>query len=141
MTELKKEYDILSKINDELLNGNEELAEMLLNEKDGYYATFMDNKYVYKSIPALLLKHRKDLYKSYIDCSENNNALSIYEDSQELLDAGTYVSDTDMYHESRIMKALQYLTNDNIVRVWYDQLIDTGPAVESKVDSFLMEGN
>lgn len=94
-----------------------------------YYATSIVNKYVYKDVSSLLIEHRKDLYKNYFKCNEENQLLKANNKNLKSIEEAFLVEDTGIYYESRIMKKLQYLINDNVVRIWDDQLIDTMPCI------------
>jgi len=102
-----------------------------LDPKDGtvkpYYAESIIDKYEYKNIKALLKAKRPDLHKNYekllkagaettLQLTENMNAKSI--------EISQYVPETTMYGPSKIMKSLQYLKDDNVIRYWNDEVIE-----------------
>lgn len=97
-----------------------------------YYATSIVNKYVYKDVSSLLIEHRKDLYKNYLKCSEGNQLLKANDKNNESKEESLLIEDTGIYYESRIIKKIQYLINDNVVRIWNDQLIDAMPCIGSQ---------
>lgn len=100
-----------------------------LNPYDGsitpYYALSITEKYVYKNINELLLSKRKDLYDNLI-LSQNNikDKYLINQESLDIYDEPQLVQETNIYKISNVMKAIQYLTNDNIIRIWDDNVIN-----------------
>lgn len=108
------------------------LNHIYVNPYDGsvipYYATSVVDKYVYTSIGDLLLAQRKDLYKNYQKLLEgdNNSKKVLIIGSQSLnVDTVNHVTDTLMYKPSKIMKVIQYLTEQNIIRIWNEEVLST----------------
>lgn len=54
---------------------------------------------------------------------KKNNEIKVYDFE--------HYEDTAIYRESRIMKSLQYLINDNIIRLWNDNLITNKENLET----------
>ena len=90
-----------------------------------YYALDIIEKYEYPNIISLLKYHNQLLYKNYVKMIENNSQSNIVKaaDVKEIKKA-VLVEDTSMYKISRIFKALQYTTNNNIVRIWNDEFVN-----------------
>jgi hypothetical protein len=90
-----------------------------------YYATDIVNKKVYKNISSLLFCERKDLYDRYvgqINSGECVNSQAAIESTEKIIKKTETDLSTEIYGISRIFKGLQYSTNYNIVRTWYDKL-------------------
>lgn len=112
---------------------------LYINPYDGtitpYYATSIIDKYLYKNIDKLLANHCQNLYLNYKKLNqEKHNIISKGNNEIKIYDFEHYES-TAIYRESRVMKALQYLLNDNIIRFWNDDLISNKDTLEN----FLIE--
>ena len=55
--------------------------------------------------------------------NNNNNSLMILNSDLKESTKKTYVPETEMYRISRILKSFQYITKNNIVRLWNDAII------------------
>ena len=96
-----------------------------LNIYDGkitpYWAASMDYKVIYSSVQELLTKNCPKMLEN-IKNSKDNNLIKM---KNELIPkGGQFYEDTGIYKESRIMKRIQYLVDDNIIRIWNDNLLD-----------------
>ena len=118
------------------------LNHIYVNPADGkvtpYYATSIIDKYVHPDIKNLLFERRKDLYNAYIEWVDGKMAaeLMIPDVETEVGTAAVYVSETDIYRVSRIIRSLQYLWECNIIRKWDDNVIGFGMrAVDTTEDS------
>ncbi len=89
-----------------------------------YYASSMKDKYIYDSIPSLLKKQREDLYTKYLEIEGEIDKSKCINHSNALDKKPLFVSDTTMYKSSRIMKNIQYLFDDGIIRVWNDKIVE-----------------
>mgnify|MGYP004685990369 CR=1 FL=1 len=90
-----------------------------------YFAYSMIDKYVYTNLISLLKAHNKELYENYIKLlgyGSNNKNLIIFNNNLIESNKKTFVSETDMYRISRILKGFQYTTKNNIVRLWNDTI-------------------
>lgn len=99
-----------------------------------YCATSIDNKFVFSSIERLLIETRKDLYNNYTKLlkSKSEGIMLLTQKTIVLKrELSQFVSDTSMYKPSRIMKSLQYLTEDNVIRVWNDEIIDNNLYIDN----------
>ena len=89
-----------------------------------YHATSIINKYVYKNLFSLLFYQNKKLYHNYtklIDSSFNyKNGLTTK--SKGINPRRNFVLDTKIYKYSRIIRAVQYLDDSNIIRMWNQEL-------------------
>lgn len=90
-----------------------------------YFAYSMIDKYVYTNLISLLKAHNKELYGNYIKLlgsGSNNKNLIVFNNNLQESNKKTFVSETDMYRISRILKSFQYTTKYNIVRLWNDTI-------------------
>lgn len=85
-----------------------------------YWADSIDFKIVYSSFQELLSNHCPNLLENI-----NNSKNELVVMKNELIPTGgEFYEDTKIYRESRIMKKIQYLIDDNIIRIWNDNLLD-----------------
>lgn len=89
-----------------------------------YFAESIDSKHVYKNISSLLEYNCPEIfekYKAILNDKNQTNNLIIYnnKNSNETI----FVSSTEIYKNSNIMKTIQYLIVNNIIRIWSDDLI------------------
>ena len=106
-----------------------------LNPSDGkltfYFADSITQKYVYESIEALLIDQSKksigwdkEQYKRML----NKYRKSLPADRKEKLQSASttpyFVASTDMYKVSRVIKRLQHITDNNILRVWHNGVLE-----------------
>ena len=85
-----------------------------------YWAASMDYKIVYPSFQELLSNH---CHKMLENMNSNKNEL-VVKKNELIPSGGEFYEDTKIYRESRIMKKIQYLIDDNIIRVWNDNLLE-----------------
>ena len=107
------------------------LNHIFFNPVDGeifpYFATSMNNKIQYPNVGALLLAQREDLYKNYIKILNSmDEGVELLEGKASIVksEAAQYISDTYMYSPSRTMRAIQYLVDANVIRLWNDKIMD-----------------
>ena len=105
---------------------------LYVNPVDGtvtpYYALSIVDKFMYPDIYALLLEQRKDLYDSFMKLTGGKSeGIKLIQGKSKIpkTDVSQYVSDTQMYRPSRIMKSIQYLTDVNVIRIWNDKVMNT----------------
>lgn len=105
-----------------------------LNPFDGtlsfYYATSTTNKYVYENIEALLHGREEDSLEEdrsrYIEMDKKYQKLLSQkgEGSLQMIPSPPIlVNNTDMYVASRIIKRMQHIADNNVVRAWYDGVL------------------
>ena len=90
-----------------------------------YFANDMVDKYVYKNVLSLLRFNRLNLYNNYIKMIEdkkNSNSLIVLK-SNELSEKTEHVESTEMYVVSKKIKSMQYLSTNNIIRNWSDNVL------------------
>ena len=87
----------------------------------------MIDKYIYKNITSLLKYECPTLFNNYKKVLEDKNIknnLTLYDSNLKLSKSCKFNSDTTIYRYSRIIKGLQYTTNNHVVRLWADDLVD-----------------
>ena len=80
----------------------------------------MDYKIVYPSFQELLSNHCPKMLENM---NSNKNELVVMK-NELIPSGGEFYEDTKIYIESRMMKKIQYLIDDNIIRVWNDNLLE-----------------
>ncbi|KFZ26378.1 MAG: hypothetical protein KQ78_01319 [Candidatus Izimaplasma bacterium HR2] len=108
------------------------LNHLYLNPFDGkvtpYYATSINDKYVYKNIASLLRFRNIGLYNKYQKLLESGKDLSKFDmvpNEHQLISKSTIHSvKTEIYKFSRIAKGLQYLSQIKVIRIWNDNLME-----------------
>ena len=89
-----------------------------------YYANSIIDKYVYENLPSLLKYECPNLFSNYEKMpNTDSNNLVIYKNKYQLVKNKTYVSNTEMYKISRIIKGLQFTSEYSIIRLWNDDFI------------------
>ena len=99
-----------------------------INPTDGkvtpYFAYDMEQKYVYKDLYTLLEEKKPSLLQGYLEWQkvvQNNNQLFV--PNTNLADSAILVTDKTIYRASRIVKSIQYLLFQDIVREWNDKIL------------------
>lgn len=103
-----------------------------------YFAWSINDRYEYHDVKTLLLERRRDLYDNYMKLFDNNsNDIKLLrgETNVESTEISRFVTDTDMYIPSRIMRSLQYLTDVNVIRLWNDRIMDNQPCIVQRQTS------
>jgi len=101
-----------------------------INPMDGhvvpYHAIDMTEKYVYKNVESLIEDKCPRLltdFKKWKDKESNSFMLDTV--SFGLADGAVPVKDRDMYKASRIIRTIQYLLFQNIIRDWNDRILNS----------------
>jgi hypothetical protein len=103
---------------------------LYINPSDGkitpYYALSIQTKYVYDNIQSLLKTHNKQLYSNYCKLlSGKTSEITVLPTiATQCERTGTYDPDTTIYRNSRKLKTIQYLMEDNIIREFDQEIID-----------------
>lgn len=99
-------------------------SHIFLNPYDNtitpYYATDIVNKYVYQNVASLLFNNNKTLYLNF----KTNSSLDIVNNSYEIISKPKREPSTDIYKISRLIYALQRISNFNVIRLWNDNIIN-----------------
>lgn len=101
---------------------------LYVNVYDGkitpYFAFSMTDKVIYDDLRGLLKEKCPNLLKKY-DSNIKDTRTDLIPIKNDLMKSGkTYYEDTRIYHESRILKKIQYLIDDNIIRIWKDNILN-----------------
>lgn len=99
-----------------------------INPIDGrvipYYAIDMTEKYVYTDLYTLIEDKSPSLLPGYIKWKNSEqNSFMLVPSSFELSNSEILVTDRSMYKASRVIKTIQYLLFQNIIRDWNDKVL------------------
>lgn len=115
-----------------------------LDPKDGsvtpYFAWSMVDRWEYRDIRTLLRERREDLYSNYIRwLPEETAKLRCLEGDANTtgVDSAEEKAKESMYGKSRILRAVQYIVEANVVRIWDDKLLEQ--LVRLEKDKILLE--
>ena len=127
---------------------------LYLNPYDGkitaYWADNKINKITYSSIKSLI-RSRKPELKSMLDEAMRSGKLPILKNSTStrkkkndigFITVPKSVLETDIYEASKMMRLIQYMFDDKIVRIWNDEILklDNGISEISVIASHESEG-
>jgi predicted MPP superfamily phosphohydrolase len=90
-----------------------------------YFAIDIKNKWAYPSVELLLKENNQELYQNFKLLISKDNSPIVYDKSSDILsDLEPYfVAETGMYKMSNLVKALQYISKANVIRVWDEELL------------------
>lgn len=115
------------------------LNHLYVNPLDGkmtpYYATSIVDKYIYDNLPSLLSDKCPQLFKNYnklLNSNGESNSL-IMKENNVVNKKSTPLESIEMYKISRIIKGLQYIFNNNIIRLWSDELAATASKENGRI--------
>lgn len=99
-----------------------------INPFDGkvipYYAIDTKQKYVYRDIKTLIADKCPQLLTEFETYQkEKDNLFQMVPISSEIAKAAVLVTDRNMYKASRIIRNIQYLLFQNVIRDWNDKII------------------
>lgn len=114
-----------------------------INPLDGsvvpYYAIDMEQKYAYKDLETLLEEKRPLLLPNFQKWkNKEKDSFVLTTSSFGVSNGATLVLERNMYKASRIIKTIQYLLFQNVIRDWNDKLIQK---YESHSEDFFEEIN
>ncbi|MBD5511383.1 MAG: hypothetical protein HDR08_09060 [Lachnospiraceae bacterium] len=108
-------------------------SHIYVNPFDGkimpYWALDMLSRKSYPNVQKLLEKEEPDLWAKFLIESEKKaipligKQASNKESKSELAVIPQWVSGTEMYEPSRIMKAIQFVWEQNVIRIWNDDVL------------------
>ena len=135
------------------------LNHIYLNPFDGtltaYYAWSMQYKFVFDDVISLLKEHLPELCERY-ESAKRSEQLPILSHSDGktkskkikkkmvVAKVPQLVLETDMYNPSRIMKSIQYIFENNVIRIWNDNILsadfsDDSLALDMKAEAKKIE--
>lgn len=98
-----------------------------INPVDGkitpYFAYDMEQKYVYKDLYTLLAEKKPSLLPGYVEWQKIDSNNEIVVRNTELTDLAVLVTDKKIYRASKIIKSVQYLLFQDVVREWNDKIL------------------
>ena len=99
-----------------------------LNPQDGcitaYYSGWFGDRYEYSAVENLLEEKLPKLYANYKKLLGTTKSLVTISSSDDSSNDAVHITDTSQYKPSRIIKCLQYITDNNIIRMWIDEFVD-----------------
>jgi hypothetical protein len=111
-------------------------SHIYVNPLDGkvtpYWASDIRGRFTYESVRELVEHQEPKLLDKFLLEEENGTLLitgkqSFDEAKETDVDlVPQWVIGTEMYEASRIMRAIQYLWDDNIIRIWNDDVLSQG---------------
>ena len=117
------------------------LNHIYLNPMDGtvtpYFAWSINDKYVYRDIETMLDEKCHTLYDNYKTLQYSNSdevKLISGESSAVYIKSFQKNTETAIYGPSRIMKSFQYLTEDNIIRIWDENIMDMQDHADNNIE-------
>ena len=81
---------------------------------------------MYSNIKDLLIDKEPDLVKSYMLAEEKGllpDLKGYIDKTFEQIIIPQWVIGTSIYHESRIMKSIQYVWENNVIRIWNENVL------------------
>lgn len=111
-------------------------SHIYLNPFDGkitpYWALDILSREVYESTQKLIEDKEPDLLNKYLIASEKHSipliGNTLYQNNDmALATIPQWVFGTEIYEPSRIMKAMQYLVEQNVIRIWNDDVLTNNP--------------
>ena len=88
-----------------------------------YFAYDMEQKYVYKDLYTLLAEKKPSLLSGYVEWQKIDSNNEIVVRNTELTDLAVLVTDKKIYSASKIIKSIQYLLFQDVVREWNDKIL------------------
>lgn len=115
-----------------------------LNPNDGsitpYYSPMFGAQQVYNNIPKLLEEQCPKLYTKYLKLlASGDNSFSI-DISKSTSDNSIFVTETEQYRPSRLIKNLQFITENKVIRIWNENFI-AGKEIDLTEDVKLLKNN
>ena len=105
-------------------------SHVYLNPYDGkvtsYWAESIIGRSVYPDVQSLLIDKEPDMAKKYQLSVNEGEIASLVATSQKnykVAKVPKWVLGTEIYRESRIMKSLQYVWHQNVIRIWNDDVL------------------
>lgn len=98
-----------------------------LNPHDGnisaYYSDCFGDRFIYRTVEKLLIERLPRIYENYKKMITSSFDLVNIGDANCSPSEIMHVFDTTQYKPSRIIKYMQYVTENNIIRIWREDLV------------------
>lgn len=98
-----------------------------LNPHDGsinaYYSPIFGERFEYPTVEQLLEKQLPQLYANYRNLIGESKDLTVISNKDGSSGEAIHIFDTTQYKSSRLIKRLQYITENNVIRIWSDDFI------------------
>ena len=78
---------------------------------------------VYSDIPKLLEEQCPKLFKEYLRLTASSDNSFAIDVSKASADKSFFVFETEQYRPSRLIKNLQFITENKVIRLWNDDFI------------------
>lgn len=115
-----------------------------LNPNDGfitpYYSPMFGVQQVYMDIPKLLEQQCPKLYKEYLKLLTSGNNSFAINSSKSTSNNFIFVNETEQYKPSRLIKNLQFITENKVIRIWNEEFI-AGKEIDFSEDIKLLKNN
>ena len=100
-----------------------------VNPNDGkltcYYAYTISERFIYKDLPTMLKEKMPNMFLNYKDYLEKNKTIpTIFNENNIEAKDFTYDEGTYIYKQSQIMKKLQYITENKVIRIWDNSIVE-----------------
>ncbi len=105
-------------------------SHIYLNPQDGtitaYYSPRFGEIYEYFTLEQLLDKQLPLLYANYKNSAESSKALVEMSNIEISSDEAMYIENPIQYKPSKVLKNLQYISENNVIRLWSDDFVSNG---------------
>lgn len=99
-----------------------------LNPQNGsissYFSPRFGEIYEYQTVEKLLEEQLPQLYTNYKNLIGTSANLAVMSNLNITSNDVAYIADTTQYKPSRLIKTLQYITENNVIRIWNDDFIE-----------------
>ena len=89
----------------------------------GYHASDIQDKDIYENIPSLIYHRCPELWDKMLICSEKAEEHALIDLNMKVTNHIVKYHETEIYRYSRIMRGLQYLRYNRLIRFWNDDFI------------------
>jgi hypothetical protein len=103
-----------------------------------YYSPIFGTRRYFSSTEELLKKSLPNLHQNYVKLLEGRKSI-IPHNLEDVHVDSEMMSNKEFYAPSRLIKQLQYVTENNVIRVWKDEFIENYDAYLSGEKTFLLE--
>lgn len=117
-------------------------SHIYVNPFDGkitaYWALDTFSRKPYETIQLLLEQHEQPLLKRFKEEYKNENLplleskMMAQKQSTELVSVPEWMFGNDIYAPSRVMRAIQYVWEQNVIRIWNDDILEETDSAQQK---------